>query len=199
MSYFETKHAAKPVKVLVPRSAQRLKEKSKNLPFISPRESGLRIHKPILQNVCFRKNTEFSDLISKANNTKISVIKEMFQEKFNNLKSVNFPFHNLSKQLICSAGKKESLQRKLSNKSPVNGVKVTSFRRFVSVKPLSHRKECNKTPSPVKGCRISPIEHSKSFRKFNTKTAVNTKRECSDSDEDRMDTSVYSDLYLNNV
>lgn len=199
MSFFDSKQIIKPRKVLVPRSAQKVKEKKKGLPFISTKDNGIRVHRPALDKAYMRKMTDMNEIALKVKNQKINVIKEMFQQKFNNLKAINFPFHNLAKANIYTSHQKDAGPRNILNRSPLNKVmRVTTFKRFVSVKPLTHRRQHVQTPSPNSGAKTSQFEHSKSFTKFNLKTEYNTKRSFSDSDEDRMDTSVYSDLYLKN-
>ena len=199
MSFFDSKQIIKPRKVLVPRSAQKVKEKKKGLPFISTKDNGIRVHRPGLDKSYMKNMIDMNEIALKVKNQKINVIKEMFQQKFNNLKAINFPFHNLAKANIYTSHQKEGPHRNNLNKSPLNKVmRVTTFKRFVSVKPLTHRRQYVQTPSPNNGVKIQQFEHSKSITKFNLKTEYNTKRSFSDSDEDRMDASIYSELYLKN-
>lgn len=197
MSYFDSKQIFKPGKVMVPRSVQREKDKEKGLSFIRKKDNRVRVRKPVLDKAYMRKMTDLNDIVLKVKNQKINIIKEIFQQKFNNFKAISFPFHNLSKASICISHQKESGHRSVSNKLPKNKVmRVTTFRKFVSVKPFTHRKDDFMTPFPIRGQKISGFEHCKSFKKLNPATQYNTRRSFSESDEDRMDTSIYSELYL---
>ena len=197
MSHFDLKQISKPGKVLVPRSTQRDKDKEKVISFMRKKDNRVRVNKPKLDRVYMRKMADLNDIVLKVKNQKIDIIKEIFQQKFNNFKAISFPFHNLSKASICISHQKEFGQRSLSNKLPINKVmRTTTFRKFVSVKPFTNRRENIMNPFPIKGQKISLFEHSKSFVKFSPATQYNTKRSWSESDEDRMDTSIYSELYL---
>ena len=123
------------IRILLPKSSQNLKKLGKDhmLPDISPREHRLFIQKPSLARNSHRPKDD------------MQVVKDAIEKTLSRARAHQYELQDMTKDI---SGKriKYDLGKKKSKKNVEMQRKITTFKRFISSKPIKSRETRRKSP-----------------------------------------------------
>lgn len=180
--------------MLLPKSSQNIKNlvKYKKFPLITPREHAQYYHSPL--NCKRPAKPENIPIASNFVKPEVKMLKDLFKEKFEKIQMSKYPYSSLNKKPVNTTRnefnkKTKNVQKKDASQSKM---KVVTFKRIVSRKPFSTRKNVTRPPTPIT-CASS--HSNRPVRTPDAGSYIRHKYDHSESDEDRIDDTTYSELY----
>lgn len=181
--------------MLLPKSSQNIKSltKHKKFPIISPREHAQHFHSPIQSKYLPKPPFEPKPSILNSKRPDVVMLKELFKEKFEKMNMSKYPCSSLKKKPVTTSRKIFNKKIKQPKKLEPNRsqVRVQTFKRFISAKPLTTRQIVTRPPTPLTcASHYSP----RPIRTPDANTMTRKDNFQSDSDEDKIDNRTYLEL-----
>ena len=181
--------------MLLPKSSQNIKNlvKYKKFPVISPHEHAQQFYSPIQSKFLPKPPFDQKPSILNSKRPDVVMLKEIFKEKFEKMNISKYPCSSLKKKPVTTSrkvfdGKGKKLKGFKVNPSQC---RVQTFKRFISVKPLTTRQIVSRPQTP-----LTCISHysPRPIQTPNTNATTRKENFYTDSDEDKIDNSTYLEL-----
>lgn len=180
--------------MLLPKSSQNIKSlvKHKKFPLITPREHAQYYHSPLnCKRSAKHENVVVAPSLVKP---EVKILKELFKEKFEKIHISKYPYSSLNKKPVNTTRNEVSKRSIKPQKKDLyrDNMKVVTYKRIVSRKPFSNRGNATRPPTPIT-CASS--HSNRPVRTPDASSYSRNKYNHSESDEDRIDDTMYSELY----